>query len=118
MTRRVPISFIVGDKTVKRLRDLKEVLQNNPAELLPAIEDGRLKRFLRGYGPKFEQLFQHYSDPKELLQALADLLNIELGEFKETPQYIIKSSDELLEKLSKSDKNFLGKGILKKFKIL
>ena len=113
MTRRVPISFIVGDKTIRRLKDLKEILQTNPAELIPAIEDGRLERFLRGYGPKFEQLFQQYSDPKELLQALANLLNIELGEFKKTPQYI-KSSDELLEKLSKSDKNFLSKGILKK----
>ena len=113
MTRKVSIPFIVGDKTIKRLKDLKEVLQNNPAELVPAIEDGRLKRFLRGYGPKFEQLFQQYTDPKELLQALANLLNIELGEFKKIPQYI-KSSDELVEKLSKSDKNFLGKGILKK----
>jgi len=110
MTRRVPISFIVGDKTVKRLRDLKEVLQNNPAELLPAIEDGRLKRFLRGYGPKFEQLFQHYSDPKELLQALANLLNVELGEFKEIPQYI-KTPKELLKNLGKREELPLGKGI-------
>jgi len=98
MRRRVAVPFKAGNKLVKILNDLKEVLENHPEDLIPAVQDGRLQRFLKGFGHRFEGIFKEELSTQEILESLGKLLGIEVNiKHIKFQKQLISSSEELKE---------------------
>ena len=111
MKRRVAVPFKAGNKLVKTLNDLKEVLENHPEDLIPAVQDGRLQRFLKGFGRSFEEIFKEDLTPKEIIEKLGNFLGVEVHlEILPEKREIITGNNEFLEAINQKSLIVLGKG--------
>ncbi len=99
MARRIIAPFFAGEYHVLSLDDLIEVLKNNPSLLAVPFEDGRLERFLRGYGKRYEDCVVKDS-MEETVKNLAKILGLDLDEsinLSYDTSHLVCSSDELLK---------------------
>ncbi len=99
MARRIIAPFFAGEYHVLSLDDLIEVLKNNPSLLAVPFEDGRLERFLRGYGKRYEDCIIKDSF-EETIKNLAKILGLDLDtsiELSYDTSHLLSSSDELLK---------------------
>jgi len=111
MRRRVAVPFKAGNKLVKTLNDLKEVLENHPENLIPAVQDGRLQRFLKGFGRRFEEIFKEDLTHKEIIEKLGNFLGVEINlEVFLEKREIITETNKLLEAINQKSLIVLGKG--------
>ncbi len=99
MARKFVAPFFAGEYQVASLDDLVEVLKKNPSSLAAPLEDGRLERFLRGYGKKYEECLNKNS-LEETVKNLAEILGLELDtsiQLSYDTSQLIDSSEELLK---------------------
>ncbi len=75
--RRASIPFSLGSKNIRTLKDIQEILKSHPEDLILPAKDGRLKRFLQGFGKTYADCL----DPdniQESIQKLAGIFGIEI----------------------------------------
>jgi hypothetical protein len=117
MPRKAVIPFKAGNISVRTLEDLKKALKTQPITVLQAAKDGRLQRFLKGFGIHYEILFEEYSYPQEIVKALANLLGIHIDidslflQQNQEDETLISSEEDLEKAVSdRVNRIRLGKG--------
>ena len=118
MARRAIIPFKISGKYIRTINDLKQALsqKENLEEILIAIKDGRLKRFLKGFGKQYDVLFEEGKTDNDILESLAEMLDVEIDTEKITDLQVslITNNEELLQAIKEKRKTIkLAKGHFK-----
>ena len=75
--RKASIPFSLGSKSVRTLKDIQDILKNHPEDLILPAKDGRLKRFLQGFGKTYVDCLDS-NNVQESIKRLAELFGVDV----------------------------------------